>query len=259
MQNRTPWWQEAKFSFIRIPKELFQNPYYADLSSESKVLYGFLLDRASLSWEQGEAWRTPDGETFVIYTLREIRERMCLLKALVEKKLICLRRPKKDGPYHIVVLPFEQPKQRLPRGQNDDCPPVKTTIAHPSKQRLNNTEKNNTDINHTHIIREEAEDEIKKNISYDLLIAERDKLQWEGILEVMVDAYMNTKDPDQRQKLMAVDEMRMDYVCDRLKQNPHTIGSYRAFVLARLTEPEAAVDAFYDAWVRRDLLNAQKQ
>ena len=265
MQTQTPWWQDAKFPFIRIPKELFQNPYYADLSTESKTLYGFLLDRASLSWEQGEAWRTSQGEPFVIYTLREIQERLhCadkkatrMLRALVEKKLICLRRPKKDGPYHIVVLPFDESKQRLPSGENNDCPVVKTTIAQSSKQRLNNTENNNTEINNTHSIRAELESEIKKNIEYDLLISEKDKLNWDGILEVMVDAYMKTDDPRQKEKLMAVDSMRMDYVCHRLKQSKENIGSYRAFVLARLTEPEAAVDAFYDAWVRRDMGNAK--
>ena len=36
-------------SFYQVPKELFVNPNYADLSITSKVLYGLLLDRLSLS------------------------------------------------------------------------------------------------------------------------------------------------------------------------------------------------------------------
>jgi len=31
--------------FYQIPKELFENPYYKNLSSESKLLYALLLDR----------------------------------------------------------------------------------------------------------------------------------------------------------------------------------------------------------------------
>ena len=36
-------------SFYQVPKELFNNPYYMSLSLASKVLYGLLLDRLSLS------------------------------------------------------------------------------------------------------------------------------------------------------------------------------------------------------------------
>ena len=36
-------------SFYQVPKELFINPYYAILSLASKVLYGLLLDRLSIS------------------------------------------------------------------------------------------------------------------------------------------------------------------------------------------------------------------
>lgn len=36
-------------SFYQVPKELFANPYYTDLSLASKILYGLLLDRLSLS------------------------------------------------------------------------------------------------------------------------------------------------------------------------------------------------------------------
>ena len=267
VQNQTPWWQDAKFSFIRIPKELFQNPYYADLSPESKVLYGFLLDRASLSWERGEAWRTPQGETFVIYTLREIRERfgcskpkaIALLRKLEEHNLIRKERPIKDGPYHIVVKTFYQgvKKDDLPKSENFTWAGKEMLPGQVKKFDLNNTENNNTDINNTHLIRESVEREFKKKISYDLLISQKDKVYWDGILEVMVDTYLKTHDPVQKEKLMAVDEIRMDYVCHRLKRNTEDIGSYRAFVLARLTEPEAAVDAFYDAWVRRDMENGK--
>lgn len=37
------------FSFFRIPKALFQEQRFQDLSTDAKTLYGILLDRMSLS------------------------------------------------------------------------------------------------------------------------------------------------------------------------------------------------------------------
>ena len=36
------------FSFFRIPKALFQEQRFQDLSTDAKTLYGILLDRMSL-------------------------------------------------------------------------------------------------------------------------------------------------------------------------------------------------------------------
>ena len=36
------------FSFYRIPKALFQEPRFQNLSTDAKTLYGILLDRMSL-------------------------------------------------------------------------------------------------------------------------------------------------------------------------------------------------------------------
>lgn len=38
-----------QFSFYRIPKALFTDSYFKDLSSDAKILYGLMLDRMSLS------------------------------------------------------------------------------------------------------------------------------------------------------------------------------------------------------------------
>ena len=41
------------FSFYRIPKALFQEPRFQNLSTDAKTLYGILLDRMSLSAKNG--------------------------------------------------------------------------------------------------------------------------------------------------------------------------------------------------------------
>lgn len=38
-----------QFSFYRIPKALFIDDYFKNLSSDAKILYGLMLDRMSLS------------------------------------------------------------------------------------------------------------------------------------------------------------------------------------------------------------------
>lgn len=38
-----------QYKYISIPKELFINPQYSKLSSDSKLIYGFILDRFELS------------------------------------------------------------------------------------------------------------------------------------------------------------------------------------------------------------------
>ena len=48
--------------FYQIPKELFVNAYYKDLSSDSKLLYGLLLDRLSISLKN--EWIDEEGNIF---------------------------------------------------------------------------------------------------------------------------------------------------------------------------------------------------
>ena len=64
--------QADLFSFYRIPKLLFTDPRFRNLSTESKTLYGILLDRMSLSARNG--WRDEDGRVYIIFTVEEIRE-----------------------------------------------------------------------------------------------------------------------------------------------------------------------------------------
>ena len=42
-----------QFSFIRVPKIFFENDAYKSMSADAKILYGFLLDRVSVSLKNG--------------------------------------------------------------------------------------------------------------------------------------------------------------------------------------------------------------
>ena len=64
--------QAEQFSFYRIPKALFTDTQFKDLSTDAKVLYGILLDRMSLSLKNH--WLDEQNRVYIIFTLEEIME-----------------------------------------------------------------------------------------------------------------------------------------------------------------------------------------
>ena len=54
------------FSYFRIPKALFQDSRFRQLSTDARTLYGILLDRMSLSVKNG--WLDEQGRVYIIYT-----------------------------------------------------------------------------------------------------------------------------------------------------------------------------------------------
>ena len=63
------------FSYFRIPKALFQDHRFRQLSTDARTLYGILLDRMSLSVKNG--WLDEQGRVYIIYTVREVQESLC--------------------------------------------------------------------------------------------------------------------------------------------------------------------------------------
>lgn len=61
--------QAEQFSFYRIPKALFTEPNFRELSTDAKVLYGILLDRMSLSLKN--QWLDAQNKVYIIFTVEE--------------------------------------------------------------------------------------------------------------------------------------------------------------------------------------------
>ena len=59
-------------SFYRIPKLLFTDDYFKELSTDAKVLYGLLLDRMSISVKNN--WFDTEGRAFIYFSIEEIME-----------------------------------------------------------------------------------------------------------------------------------------------------------------------------------------
>ena len=63
-------YESEQFAFYRIPKVLFTDDYFKDLSSDAKVLYGLMLDRMSLSIKNN--WIDEEDRVYIIFTLEQV-------------------------------------------------------------------------------------------------------------------------------------------------------------------------------------------
>ena len=74
--------QAEQFSFYRIPKALFTEPNFRELSTDAKVLYGILLDRMSLSLKN--QWLDAQNKVYItVYSWWTLTRRaICLATAV---------------------------------------------------------------------------------------------------------------------------------------------------------------------------------
>ena len=122
--------EAEQFSFYRIPKALFTENDFQELSCEAKVLYGMMLDRMGLSIRN--QWFDSLGRAYIIFTVEDVMEVMgCrsqkavrLMKeldtadgiGLLEKKRIGLGRPNL-----IYVKNFMMHENSTSDSQEDSC------------------------------------------------------------------------------------------------------------------------------------------
>ena len=57
--------QSDQFSFYRVPKVMFTDPAFQNVSAEAKILYGLFLDRMGLSARNN--WVDEQGRVYIIY------------------------------------------------------------------------------------------------------------------------------------------------------------------------------------------------
>ena len=64
--------EAEQFSFYRLPKILFTDDRFADVSSEAKILYGLLLDRMGLSIKNG--WIDEENRVYIYFKLDDVMD-----------------------------------------------------------------------------------------------------------------------------------------------------------------------------------------
>ena len=154
--------QAEMFSFYRVPKVLFTDERFWNISTDAKLLYGILLDRMNLSAKNG--WMDEAGRVYIIFTIDEIKGSIgCAEKKAVklldelERKCGLIER-KRQGlgkPNLIYVKNFvdnsvdNHVEGQLLNCQNDNSGTVKNTTLELSKAQGNNTDTIYTDYSDT--------------------------------------------------------------------------------------------------------------
>ena len=237
------------FSYFRIPKALFQDHRFRQLSTDARTLYGILLDRMSLSVKNG--WLDEQGRVYIIYTVREVQESLCcaehkavkLFRELEDIDLIERKRRGLGRPSLIYVKDFSS---GLPKAQVQNCPnsnsgAAESAILVQPKPQANKTDKNKTEWNdpdpiYSGGIREQLEDYFYQALEVDLLL--RLCPDDEDTIYQIVDLLVDTCSTKRKMLRIAGDDKPAEVVRSRLKK---LNADHIRFVLDSLAENTAPV------------------
>ena len=271
--------QSQQFAFYRIPKVLFTNNRFQKISTEGKVLYGLLLDRVSLSRENG--WIDEEGRVYIIFTLNAIRQAMncaekSAIKYLTELEDFGLIERIRQGlgkPAIIYVKNFiDQYNLQVKTCNNSSSGPVEVPVQDQYNLQPNYTNNNNTDFNNTNPILSGDEERmgyemfLKDQLDVEILKQEypHDREMIDGILELILDVLCSKR----KMILIAGDDKPVNvvkgrfmkltiehirYVMTCLQENTTKIRSIKQYMLAALYNAPSTIDGYYRAEVNHDM------
>ena len=237
------------FSYFRIPKALFQDSRFRQLSTDARTLYGILLDRMSLSAKNG--WLDEQGRVYIIYTVREVQESLCcaehkavkLFRELEDMDLIERKRRGLGRPSLIFVKNFstEVSKMHPLNCANSNSGAVQNAVQEQPKPQCNKTDKNKTERNkpdpiHSGNIREQLEDYFYQALEVELLF--RLHPDDEDTIYQIVDLLVDTCSTKRKMLRIAGDDKPAEVVRSRLKK---LNADHIRFVLGCLSETTVPV------------------
>ena len=152
------------FSYFRVPKILFRDIKFKDLSTDAKTLYGILLDRMGLSVKNG--WLDEQGRVYIIFPVQEVMDALgCadnkatkLFRELEKFGLIERKRRGLGKPNLIYVKNFADPRFR--NREKNSSGAADSAQQETAKQRRNKTEWNKTEGSEPDPFSSDAEDEL---------------------------------------------------------------------------------------------------
>ena len=225
------------FSFYRIPKALFQEQRFQNLSTDAKTLYGILLDRMSLSVKN--EWFDKQGRVFIIFTIEDVKRALCcadnkatkLLRELENFGLIERKRRGLGKPSLVYVKNFSSDlsNERVQNRENHESGSPKNACQDPPKSRCNKNKKSKTERNNTNPIlsdelekmknRKLLEEYFSRSLEIELLL--RLYPDDEDTIYQIVDLLVDTCDSKRKLIRIAGDDKPAEVVLSRLKKlNP---------------------------------------
>ena len=272
------------FSFYRIPKALFLEERFQNLSTDAKTLYGILLDRTSLSAKNG--WLDNRGRVFIIFTIEDVKRALCcadnkatkLLRELEKFGLIERKRRGLGKPSLVYVKNFssESSNKAIKNRDNDVSVGLKIACQDPAKPRGNKTEKNNTEMNKPNpFLSDENEQVNKRNLleeyfscSLELELLLRSHPDDEDTLYQIVDLLVDTCDSKRkftriagddkpteivRSRFMKLNADHIKFVLKCLSENSSPIRNMKQYLLASLYNAPTTMQLYYQNQANHDL------
>ena len=272
------------FSFFRIPKALFQEQRFQNLSTDAKTLYGILLDRMSLSVKN--EWFDKKGRVFIIFTIEDVKRTLrCadnkatrLLRELEKFGLIERKRRGQGKPCLVYVKNFssESSKESVKNRDNDDSCGSKIACQDPVKSRGIKKKENKTEMNNTNLIlsdesekmknRELLEEYFSRSLEIDLLLRlypdDEDTLY--QIVNLLVDTcatnrkLLHIAGDDKPAEVVRSRFMKLnaDHICFVLKclaENSSPIRNMKQYLLASLYNAPTTMQLSYQNQTNHDL------
>ena len=272
------------FSFFRIPKALFQEQRFQNLSTDAKTLYGILLDRMSLSVKN--EWFDKKGRVFIIFTIEDVKRTLrCadnkatrLLRELEEFGLIERKRRGQGKPCLVYVKNFssESSKESVKNRDNDDSCGSKIACQDPVKSRGIKKKENKTEMNNTNPIlsdesekmknRELLEEYFSGSLEIDLLLRlypdDEDTLY--QIVNLLVDTCATNRKllhiagddkPAEvvRSRFMKLNADHIRFVLKCLAENSSPIRNMKQYLLASLYNAPTTMQLYYQNQANHDL------
>ena len=272
------------FSFFRIPKALFQEQRFQDLSTDAKTLYGILLDRMSLSVKN--EWFDKKGRVFIIFTIEDVKRTLrCadnkatrLLRELEKFGLIERKRRGQGKPCLVYVKNFssESSKESVKNRDNDDSCGSKIACQDPVKSRGIKKKENKTEMNNTNLIlsnesekmknRELLEEYFSHSLEIDLLLRlypdDEDTLY--QIVNLLVDTCATNRKllhiagddkPAEgvRSRFMKLNADHIRFVLKCLAENSNPIRNMKQYLLASLYNAPTTMQLSYQNQTNHDL------
>ena len=272
------------FSFYRIPKALFQEQRFQDLSTDAKTLYGILLDRMSLSVKN--EWFDKQGRVFIIFTIEDVKRSLCcadnkatkLLRELENFGLIERKRRGLGKPSLVYVKNFsaESSKESVKNRDNDDSCGSKIACQDPVKSRGIKKKENKTEMNNTNPILSDESDKMKNrelleeyfshSLEMDLLLRlypdDEDTLY--QIVNLLVDTCATNRKllhiagddkPAEvvRSRFMKLNADHIRFVLKCLAENSSPIRNMKQYLLASLYNAPTTMQLSYQNQTNHDL------
>ena len=273
------------FSYFRIPKALFQDSRFRQLSTDARTLYGILLDRMSLSVKNG--WMDKQGRVYIIYTVREVQESLCcaehkavkLFRELEQIDLIERKRRGLGRPSLIYVKDFTTglSKTHNLNCANSNLGVAQSAVQERQKPQANKTDKNKTEMNkpdpiHSEDIREQLEDYFYQVLEVELLL--RLFPDDEDTIYQIVDLLVDTCATKRRMLRIAGDDKPAEVVRSRLKklnadhirfvlnslaENATPVRNMKQYLLASLYNAPTTMNLHYQNLTNRDFAHGSRK